>query len=96
MAPVDTTEQVIVTSPAEIDSQFQSALRLIDTGQVQIAVPILQELYKETASNRIRLELARALAFSGQYREARRLFVDAYKSKPPPAVKLTILRLRMH
>lgn len=92
MAPVDTTEQVIVTSPAEIDSQFQSALRLIDTGQVQIAVPILQELYKETASNRIRLELARALAFSGQYREARRLFVDAYKSNSPPAVKLTILR----
>jgi hypothetical protein len=92
MAPVDNAEQVIVTSPAEIDSQFQSALRLIDTGQVQVAVPILQELYKETASNRIRLELARALAFSGQYREARRLFVDAYKSNPPPAVKLTILR----
>ena len=47
---------------------------------------------KETASNRIRLELARALSFSGQFSEARRLFVLIYKEGPPPAVKLTILR----
>jgi hypothetical protein len=92
MTPVDVNAQVIVTSPAEIDSQFQSALRLIDIGQAQLAVPILQELSKKTTSNRIRLELARALSFSGQYKEARRLFVLIYKEGPPPAVKLTILR----
>jgi hypothetical protein len=92
MAPVDVNVQVAVTSPAEVDAKFQSALRLIDIGQSSAAVPILQELVKETASKRIRLELARALAFSGQYKEARRLFVFIYKEGPPPAVKLTILR----
>lgn len=89
---MDTIDQVVVTSPAEIDSQFQWALRLIDSGQARIAVPILQDLYKKTASKRIGLELARSLSFSGQDKEARRLFVAIYKENPPHAVKLTILR----
>jgi hypothetical protein len=92
IAIVDDTAQVSAYAPAFIESQFQSALRLIDSGQAQLALPILQELYKETASNRIRLELARALTFAGQHRASRRLFVAIYKEDPPPAVKLTILR----
>jgi hypothetical protein len=84
--------QVIASSPAEIDGEFQFALRLIDVGQAAVAVPILERLYGQTRAIRIRLELARALWFNGRAEEARALFVEIYQSNPPPAVKVTILK----
>jgi hypothetical protein len=84
--------EVSSITPAQIDASFIDALRLIDIGQAAVAVPILEGLYHQTKAIRIRLELARALAFSGRISEARALFIEIYKTNPPPAVKATILR----
>ena len=87
----DVAPAVIIAAPAEIDSQFQSALRLIDLGQVAVAIPILQRLYDQTRAPRIRLELARALWLAGRVDEARALFIEAFKNDPPPVVKANVL-----
>lgn len=87
----DVAPAVSIAAPAEVDSQFQSALRLIDLGQVAVAIPILQRLYDQTRAPRIRLELARALWLAGRVDEARTLFVEAFKNDPPPVVKANVL-----
>lgn len=87
----DVAPAVSIAAPAEVDSQFQSALRLIDLGQVAVAIPILQRLYDQTRAPRIRLELARALWLVGRVDEARTLFVEAFKNDPPPVVKANVL-----
>ena len=92
MLALDDVAQVVAASPAEIDGQFRTALRLIDIGQAAVAIPLLENLYRQTKAIRIRLELARALWFAGRSSDSRALFVEIYKSDPPPAVKVTILK----
>lgn len=87
----DAAPAVSIAAPAEVENQFQGALRLIDLGQAAAAVPILQRLYDQTRAPRIRLELARALWLAGRVDEARSLFVEAFKNNPPPVVKANIL-----
>lgn len=82
---------VAIEAPAEIDAQFQHALRLIDLGQAEIAIPILEKLSFQTDAIRIRLELARAFFLGGRYKEARALFIEAFKADPPPVAKAHIL-----
>jgi len=53
---------------------------------------MLERLYRGTKAPRIHLEWARALLFAGKLKESREIFVEIYKSNPPPAVKATILR----
>lgn len=87
----DQAALVAVASPAEIDAQFQYALRLIELGQAKLAIPILERLSAQVEAPRIRLELARALWLAGRAGEARSLFVEAFKADPPSIVKANIL-----
>lgn len=91
MVTADEASTVVAVSPADIESQFQNALGLINAGQAALAVPILYRLYAETAAPRVRLELARALFLAGREEEARRIFVDAFQDGPPPVVRATVL-----
>lgn len=83
--------QPFAASPADIDAEFQHALRLIELGQVLIAIPVLERLNNQIKAPRIRLELARALMLAGRPQEAKALFVEAFKDDPPPVVKANIL-----
>jgi hypothetical protein len=91
MVTAEEVATVAVVSPADIEAQFQNALRLIDVGQAELAVPILRRLYAETTAPRVRLELARSLLLAGKQEEARRLFVEAYQDSPPSVVRATVL-----
>lgn len=91
LAPPVEVAATVALSPAEIDAEFQHALRLIELGQALVAVPILKRLYDQTRAPRIRLELARALWLTDLKDEARSLFVEAFKDAPPSVVKANIL-----
>ncbi|MFP5394606.1 MAG: tetratricopeptide repeat protein [Alphaproteobacteria bacterium] len=75
----------------ETQNQFLQAINLLEQGRAEEAAELLNVLYLESPTPRIRLELARALMLSGNLREAKRLFVEAYKNNPPPAVRANIL-----
>ena len=76
---------------ASAQQRFLEALALLEQGRPQEGAALLRVLYEETPTPRIRLELARALMLAGNTREAKRLFVEAYKDNPPPVVKTNIL-----
>lgn len=82
-----------IANAAEEEAQrrFLTALMLAEQGQLSVAAETLRELYQETPSPRIRLELARILTLSGELPEARALFIEAYAENPPPDVKSNIL-----
>ena len=87
---------LLFASPAhagdqEVQQRFLAALSLINQGQHGEGAVLLQQLYTEAPTPRIRLELARALMLSGRLKEAKALFVEAFKDNPPPAVRSTIL-----
>lgn len=87
----DNVQITSVASPQEIEGEFQRALKLVEIGWVENAIPVFERLYDQTRAPRIRLELARALWLIGRADEARLLFVEAFKDDPPSPVKANIL-----
>lgn len=78
-------------SENSIQSRFLTALALINQGHATEAAELLRKLYIEAPTPRIRLELARALMLAGRLKEARALFVEAFKDNPPAGVRANIL-----
>ncbi|MBC2652353.1 surface lipoprotein assembly modifier [Novosphingobium aerophilum] len=76
---------------AVVESRFLEAVQLIDTGRPDLGAEILKQIYAATPTPRVRLELARALMLSGQFKTSRDLFVEAFKDDPPPVVRANIL-----
>lgn len=90
--PLAETDQ-IRTAPSFdlVQEGFAEALALLEAGYFQMAAAKLQLLFDGSPTPRVRLELARALALSGDARKAKLLFIEAYKADPPTAVKANIL-----
>lgn len=87
---------VVAAAPAQaqdIQRRFLIALALVESGEVKAGAELLAELYRETPTPRIRLELARALMKTENWEASKRLFVEAFKDDPPPVVKANILNL---
>ena len=86
---------LLVSSPALAGGEarqeaFERALILLEQGQAEAAISPLQQLYGETKEPRVRLELARAYLFAGEFAQAKALFIAAYEDNPPPGVRVTI------
>lgn len=90
--PVQTEQVQDLNRPDTVQESFAEALALLEAGYFQMAVAKLQVLFDVSPTPRIRLELARALALSGDAKRAKLLFVEAYKADPPTPVKSNILR----
>lgn len=85
---------VAATAPAqsiELQRRFLEALAQIESGHPAEGAAALESLYSQTPTPRLRLELARALMLARKWRQARILFVEAFKDDPPPIVKSNIL-----
>lgn len=78
--------------PDELQRRFLYALALVNKGQPSAGVEILKELYEQAPTDRIRLELARALFLAGDLKTSRQLFVEAYRDTPPADVRANITR----
>jgi hypothetical protein len=80
-----------IAEAEDFEQRFLLALTLINQGRAQEGVGVLRILYAEAPTPRIRLELARALMFTGESKEAKHLFVQAYNENPSSIVKANIL-----
>ena len=68
----------------EIQRAFIEAVQRIDARDYETAIRSLRAILAKTASPRVKLELARALFLSGEYREARALFNDVLVDPDTP------------
>jgi hypothetical protein len=69
---------------------FEAGMRAAARGEWPIAIVILGDLAERTDQPRVRLELARALYVSGEYRRAKAEFLKVYRRDIPYPVRRSI------
>lgn len=75
----------------EVQRQFVEAMQALEAGRPDEAATLLAILAAQTDAPRIRLELARALYFTGRLKESRREFLKVYhRGDLPYAVRRTV------